>query len=481
MGIIVIDQGAELYWFASSALLQDEIPLKHLNSIQAGEQHLLRELPSIVILNGDDASIQAEKFIAKMRNHVFARNTLFIVFTADTSLEYKKSLIIAGAGQIFYRGKGHNPSPAFFRNIIKWFSNLKTPDTQTIEHKPVPFEFEGEFFTHGRLGWISPSQCFIEVNLDLAVGQSIEFKNSLLEELEIKNTKLTVVEKNTVGRFYQYAYGYLCNFESKNIEKDKRRLVAWISDNQDVSKYKPVKVLYYEPNAEKREEIKRIIKLDQRYCARGFPNLDNVVEQLEIQLPHLILIDRKLILANKIKFDPVKKFLQSHFCFCVTYDDDEKTNIEEFKKNYPFAMHVPNKLENELMESMIQKLENKLLLGKENYAKEKVFFNKYSPYSRISLHGSCQITELAISGVGIKIPYQMAPYCALGITAQGFTHLKLHRMQYFRNFISKKSGNEIYHQCVFIGQTLSENEMIKHNTEEIKRLGFDQWKIDTIP
>ena len=481
MAIAVIDQGAELYWFASSALLQDEIPLKHLSSIQSGEKYLLEELPSIVILNGDDSSIHAEKFIAKIRNHVFARNTLFIVVTADTSPEFKKALIIAGAGQILYRGKGYNPSPKFFRTLIKWFLNIKTPDPQSIEYKPVPFEIPGEFSTFGRMGWISSSQCFIESNLDLTPGQSIELRNTLMNELEIKDVKITVVEKNKIGRYYQYANGYLCRIESKNTEKDHRRIAAWINDNQSISKYKPIKVVYYEQNSENRENIKGMIKLDQRYCARGFANLDNFIEELEAQLPHLVLIDRQLIEKNKAKFEPLKNFIKTHACYCVTYDNESLTKIEDYKKNFEFAMHVPSKVDSELLEMMIKKLEIKILGGKPDTSKEKVFFNKYSAYSRISLHAPCEVTELAISGIGVKLPYVMASYCAFEITAQGFTHLALNRMQYFRTFINKKMTSGAYHQCVFIGQTVKDNELIKNTVEKIKEVGFQKWKDETIP
>lgn len=481
MAIAVIDQGAELYWFASSALLQDEIPLKHLSSIQSGEKYLLEELPTIVILNGDDSSIHAEKFITKIRNHVFARNTLFIVVTADTSPEYKKALIIAGAGQILYRGKGYNPSPKFFRTLVKWFMNIKAPDPQSIEYKPVPFELTGEFSTFGRIGWISSSQCFIESNLDLNPGQSIELKNTLMDELEIKDPKITIVEKNQVGRYYQYANSYLCKLESKHVGQDHKKLGAWIKDNQSISKYKPIKVLYYEQIPENRENIKGMIKLDQRYCARGFANLDNFLEELEAQLPHLILIDRQLIEKNKAKFEPLKNFLKTHTCYCVTYDNDSITKLEDYKKNFDFAMHVPNKVESELLEMMVKKLEEKLLGGKEDTSKNRVYFNKYSPYSRISLHAPCQITELAITGIGVQIPYVMAPYCAFEITAQGFTHLSLNRMQYFRTFINKKLSTGAYHQCVFIGQTIKDNELIKTAVEEIKKVGFEKWKGDTTP
>ena len=92
MSLIVIDISPELYWFVSSALLTEEIPLKHFQTAAAGEQYILQELPEIVILNGDDKTIEPDKFINRMRNHVFARNTLFIVVTSDMSLSFKKAL-----------------------------------------------------------------------------------------------------------------------------------------------------------------------------------------------------------------------------------------------------------------------------------------------------------------------------------------------------------------------------------------------------
>ena len=105
----------------------------------------------------------------------------------------------------------------------------------------------------------------------------------------------------------------------------------------------------------------------------------------------------------------------------------------------------------------------------------KVYLNKYSPYSRMSLHSHCSITELAITGVGVKIPFAMSSYCAFEITSQGFTHLSMGRMQYFRSFINKKMDKYVYHQCVFIGQTISDNELIRITVDKIKLSSFDEW------
>ena len=476
MTIAVIDQSAEIYWFVSSALLQDELPLKHLNSLAAGEKYVLQELPKIVVLTGDDSTIDPEKFIAKIRNHVFARNTLFIVITADSSPEYKKKLIIAGAGQVLYRGKNQTPSPKFFRTLIKWFLNFKNPDPQLIEYKPSEFTFDGEFSTFGRIGWMSASQCYIEVNLDLAPGQSIHLNNTLFDELDIKDTKITVLEKNKTGRYYQYSNGYLCKMESKHTERDRKKLQAWIESNQDISKFKPVKIVYYEKDPENREKIKSMIKLDKQYCARGFAGLETFAEELDYQLPHLVLIDRQLIQESKSKFEVLKKFMQSHKCFCVTYDNSDTTSIEEFQKNIDYAMHMPNVLESDLLESMIDKLEAKVFGNMEAETKNRVYFNKHSVYSRMSLHSPCKVTELAIAGIGVVLPFVMTSYCAFEVTAQGFTHASLNRMQYFRSFTNKKlAAGGVYHQCVFIGQTFADYELIKKAVDEIKSTSFTEW------
>ncbi|MGZ3806656.1 MAG: hypothetical protein ACXVCE_01120, partial [Bacteriovorax sp.] len=266
MGITVIDQGPELFWFVSNALLHGEFPLKHIPNIESAELSILQELPEIVIINGDDKSLHPEQFINRMRNHVFARNTLFVVLTADTSIEFKKSLLIAGAGQIFYRGRGFGPSPKFFASLIKWFLNSKNPDAQIFDYKPVPFPTDAEFTSYGRIGWISSTHCMIESNIDPSPGQCIEFKNPLFEELDIKNLKLECVEKNQVGRYYQYANSLLCKIQSKEPIKDSKKLSAWIANNQDISKHKPIKVVYFESNAAYRDEIKKMVKSDRRYC-----------------------------------------------------------------------------------------------------------------------------------------------------------------------------------------------------------------------
>lgn len=484
MGIIVIDQSPELYWFVSTALLQDEIPLKHLQTIEAGEKHILQELPEIVILNGDDKSLLPEKFINKMRNHVFARSTLFIVFTADTSIEFKKSLLIAGAGQILYRGRGFSPSPKFFASLVKWFLTNKNPDPQIFDYKPSPFPSDAEFTTYGRIGWISSTHCMIEANVNLNAGQSIEIKNPLFDELEIKNLKLECVERNKSGRYYQYANSMLCKIISKDPVKDPKKLDAWILNNQEISKHKSIKVIYFENDPNYREDIRNMIKADKRYCARGYATLTDLPEILDYQLPHLILINRTLVQKDKALFEAIRTFVKSNFCYCVTYANDQSLNIEEFKKNYEFAMHFPTPIDLPLLESMILKLEKKLPDNLKTDEK-KVYLNKYSPYSRLSLHANCKLTELAISGAGIELPFDIQNFCACEISSNSFAVAKMIRTQFFRSFVNKASTDSSrgkYHRLVFVGQTIKDNELAKDATELIAEFGFERWlKGDTQP
>lgn len=474
MGILVIDQGPELFWFVSNALLQEEIPLKHIQSISAGEKNILQDLPEIVIINGDDKSLQPEQFIGRMRNHVFARNTLFIVVTADMSIEFKKSLLIAGAGQIFYRGRNFSPSPKFFASLVKWFLNTKDPDPQIFDYKPVAFPTEAEFTSYGRIGWLNPTHCMIETNINLNPGQKIEIKNPLFDELEIKNTHLECVEKNKVGRYYQYANSLLCKIQSKDQPKDSKKLEAWIMNNQDISKHKAIKVVYFESDPDYRDEIRQMIKSDKRYCARGYASLENLQEILNYQLPHLVLVNRALIQKDKSKFEAMKNFIKNNFCYCVTYANSDLFKVDEFKKNYNFAMHSPTPINLSLLESMIQKLEEKLPDHLKT-DKKKIYLNKYSAYSRLSLHSSCKITELALSGAGIELPFSLNNFCACEIASNAFAIANMNRGQFFRSFSNKITNRGVYHRLVFMGQNAKDNEEVKETIEKINEIGIERW------
>jgi hypothetical protein len=474
MSIAVIDQGPELYWFVSNALSQTDISLKHIQTLGAGEHFILQELPDIVIMNGDDKTLRPEEFINKMRNHVFARNTLFIVFTSDTSVEFKKSLLVAGAGQILYRGRGFSPSPKFFASLIKWFLTKKDPDPQTIDFKPAPFPTEADFISFGRIGWMNSTHMMVETNINLEPGQSLEFKSSLFEELDIKNLKLECVEKNKVGRYYQYANSVLCKIHTKDFFKDSKKLEAWIANNQDISKHKPVKIVYFEAESDYRDEIRKMVKADKRYCARGYASIKNVEEILQYQLPHLILINRALIQKDKARFDVIKNFVKNNFCYCITYANSDVFNAEEFKKDYDFAMHSPTSIDLSLLESMILKLEEKLPDNLKTDPK-KIYFNKYSPYSRISFLATCKLKEIALSGAGVILPFSLSNFCACEIGSNPFSVANMNRHQFFRSFSCKKVDDGFYHRMVFMGQNVKDNEQVRETIRLIEADGYEKW------
>lgn len=474
MSIAVIDQGPELYWFVSNALLQTEIPLRHLQTLSSGEEYILQNLPHIVIVNGDDKTLRPDEFINKMRNHVFARNTLFIVFTADTSIEFKKTLLYAGAGQILYRGRGFSPSPKFFAGLVKWFLNPKDPDPNVIDYKITPFPYQADFQTFGRVGWTDGHQMLVECNINLEPGQMIDVKNSLFDELEIKNVKLECLEKNKVGRYYQYANSLLCKIHSKDTLKDAKKLEAWVENNQDVSKHKPVKMVYFEAEADYRDEIRKMIKVDKKYCARGYSSLNNLEDVLQYQLPHLILINRALIQKDKAKFEAIRNFVKNNFCYCITYANSEVFSAEDFKKDYEFAMHSPKALDLPLLESMIAKLEEKLPDHLQT-DKKKIYLNKYSPYSRINFCAEGKIKEIALSGAGIILPFALSNFCACEIRSNSFNIADMNHAQFFRTFSSKKVEDGLYHRMVFMGQNVKDNEKVREALRLIEKVGLDKW------
>jgi len=477
MGIIVVDQSPELFWFVSNALINEEVSLKQIQGIETAERIILQELPSIVILNGDDKGPLTDIFINKMRNHVFARHTMFIVFTSNTSNEFKSSLLMAGATQIFYRGPNFGPSLKFFSNFIKWCLTFKNPNPVLFEYKPSKFDSDAKFTSYGRIGWVSSSHCLIETNVSLNPNDVVECHNSLFSELKISDLKLECIEKNKVGRYYQYSNSILCKILTSDPEKDSKKLSAWIKNNLDISKEKPIKLVYFEDAAAYRDVIKKIIKTNKRYCARGYDHINDISDVLTSQIPHLVLVNRNLIDNDRAAFDKIKKFLKENFCYCVTYSTKENEDVEKYKKDFDFAMHVPATIDIDLLESMIKKLEEKIPRDSHEQ-EEKVYFNKLSAYSRMSLHADAKITEIAISGAGITLPFELTSFSACEISSPTFKHAKIDYKQFFRSFSNKTSVSGVYHQMIFMGQTVKDNQLVKEAIENITLIGFDKWLSD---
>lgn len=469
MGIIVVDFSPEIFWFVSNSLAGTEIGLKHIPDIKQAEQIIYQELPSIVVLNADDPRTNTEQFIGRMRNHVFARNTVFIVFTSNPSPEFRRGLVIQGAAQVFYRSENHQADPKLFSSTINWILEYKEKEPQYFDEPMVPFSAEAEFSTWGRIGWLSSTQCLVETNLDLNPGDSIEISNPLFEELGMKNVEFVCNEKNKVGRYYQYANSLLGHFRTKNNEKDIKTLKNWIDVNGVVSKSKPVKLVYFESDPVYREEITKMIKLDKRYCARGYSSIDHFSETLNYQIPNLVLINRNLIQKDKQQFDAIKKFITANPCYVITYALDDILDIKEFKKNYEFAMHVDRPLEGTLLETMIAKLEAKL--PKEDLSNTRVVFNKHSPNSRIAFHCPCIITELSHEAIQIRLPVLMSLFCSCEISSHQLSVAQIGRVHLFRSIKVKKNLKNAQgypHKVLFVGINQKEKKAIDDTIEDIK-------------
>jgi hypothetical protein len=485
MGIIVIDQSPDLFWYVSGALREDEISLKHLPSITIAEQVILRDMPEIVVLNGDDGAELITKFISKLRNHVFARNTIFIVFTSSSDQVEKRNYLIAGAGFVLFKTAGQNINPKFFRGLVKWFLSMKAPEQQIFEYKPVPFKADGELVTYGRIGWASSTHIMLESNIALEPGDSIDVNCPLFEELEIRDARVLCVEKNKIGRYYQYANSLLCKWTSKNTERDQKTLASWIKQNQKISKNKSVKIVFFEPEFEYRKTIKEMIKADARFCARGYHNIDDFLEALNYQQPQLVLINRALIQKSPNKFEPMKKYVASNFCYCVTYALDTVFDAEPFKKQYDFAMHSKNPISLELLEAMIEKLQAKMPNTSPVDEDKMIYFNKNSVNSRITFNCPCLITELGDTSCGVLLPYTLSNFCGVEISAHPFVIAKIPRTEFYRVFFSKNSSDRskgIYHRVMLVGPNFKETDSIIETMNSITQFGYDRWLIgDTEP
>lgn len=460
----------ELYWYVSNALSSLNLPLTHYTNSSHAEKVVYNELPDIVILNGDDGQLNTAQFIGKMRNHVFARNVHCIVFTSDTSFEYKKALIIQGASFVFYKHHATQTDPKDFKRCVEWLLNYKTTDQHPFDTKALKTHFTGELTSWGRIGFINELHLLIESNIELNPGESIAITSPLLNDLAIKDARFVCIEKNNIGRYYQYNHSLLGRIESRHTEQDRKKIKAWIADNTEISRGKPVKIIYFESDANYRDQITTMLKMDKKYCARGFKNIKNFAKILEHQLPHLILINRKLINQNKTEFDAIKKFVKTNFCFCITYDLDNTIDILEYKKNYPQFMHVDRPLDEKILESMILKLSEKMPKTMED--NDKLIFNKHSPYSRIAFHSEILINEVCEDYIGLRIPYLLNPYCSMEISSNLFVKLKLNHLGIFRAIECKKGNktNEgILHRSIFIGMSPKDNEIIRESLKELEK------------
>jgi hypothetical protein len=486
MGIIVIDQSPDLFWYVSGALREDETLLKHLPSISVAEQIVLQEMPEIIVLSADDGAEIVTKFISKMRNHVFARNIIFIVFISNTDPVEKRNFLIAGAGFVLFRSIGQNPPPKFFRGLIKWFQSLKAPEQQLFEYKPAPVKAEAELTSYGRIGWVSTTHIMLETNIALEPGEIIDINCPLFEELGIKSPRVQCIERNKVGRYYQYSNSLLCKWGSKNTDKDQKTLETWIKQNQPVSKNKSVKIVFFEPDFQYRNTVKEMVKADARFCARGYNTLDDFSDVLNYQQPQLVLVNRSLIQKDKNKFEPLRKYVASNFCYCITYATDHTLEAEKLKTQYEFAMHSKEPISAELLDAMITKLQAKMPNSSPVDEDKKIYFSKNSVNSRITFTTPCLLTELTDTACGVLIPFTFSNFCGVEIISHPFVVAKIPRIQFFRIFFSKTSASDrtqgIYHRAMLVGTSFKDTDAIIESMNSITKVGYDRWIVgDTGP
>ena len=474
MSIIIVDQGPELFWFIRGLLQNEEVPIRHIKTTLVAKLNILQESPKIVFINADDNSLNCEQFLNEMRDCLFFSDTKFIVVTAESTIKTTSNLLMAGASQILYRTRTDGLSPEYCEKLIKWFLTYTDPTSKIFDEKMVHFASEAEVTSHSRMNWISPTHCLIESDLDMDVGYIISAKSLLFEELEVKNVNLECIEKNKIGRHYNYSFTYLCKIESKESVTDQKKLKNWIEHNSNLSKFKSVKILFFENDLNLQEELQKIITIEDRYVSRGYNNLDNFKEVLDNELPHLIFIKRELIIKDRDKFESIRSFVRNNFCYCITYSDSNLADIEEFKKTYEFSMHIPKVIDALFLESMVLMLEKKLpthLIQD----KAKFYINKKSIYSRFSLNSSCKISEISNTCASVELPFQINNFGMCEISAHSFFMADMNRTQYFRVF-NFKTFNEIKkYKVIFLGQTLKDKKSLIENLLALENVGYDKW------
>jgi hypothetical protein len=477
MAIIVIDQGPELFWFVSTSLVEYGLPLKHIQNTQIAEQCIMQESPELVIISGDDKTLEAESFIYKIRNDIFSKNTPFLIITANTAYDFKKNLLKAGAGQVLYRNNENELSRERLLSEVKWFMTKENPDPLLFAQDAVVFSADAEFTSYDRLGWISETQCLIETNLDIKIGQTTKIKSALFDELDIEDVLLTCTQINTTGRYHFQKNSIIFEISSRYKNKDFKKIKAWIENNKTLSKPKPIKIIYFEDDISQIEKILPMVKFDNRIYSRGYRDIVNLKEVLNSQIPNLIILNRDLIKQDLKQFEMIKQFVKNNFCYCVTYSNKEPLEINDFKNDYPFAMHSKIIIDLTTLNTMIEMLMSKLP-EKLKPVQNRFYFDKNSPYSFLSLISECKIREMSLDGLRIDLSTTVDNFSLCEISSHIFTNIGINRIQQLRTFVKMNKidiSNDNNFRLIFIGQHQRELMLIKESLEQIKQSGFEAW------
>lgn len=473
MEIVIIDQGPELFWYVSNAMVNEPVHLKHIKTKQAALEHIFRELPEIVVINGDDEDSNVTELISKIRNHAFLRNIQFVVSTGSSSLDFRRNLMLSGAGYILFRSKNGYTTPTnYFKNILRWFLNVRASDANTFQDKGVEVKVDATGLTFGRLNSIYfDGTCLIESNLDLNPGNQLEIDNAIFEELGFKHAHLKVLKKNHVGRYYQYAHSYLCQIEFTDSSKHLPVFQSWLENNHQITKNKNIKVVYFETSANYREELRQKMKSDAKYCARGYKNLNDISYVLDYQRPNFILVNRTLMESDNQSFSKIKDYLKKQNAYLITYNDKQipKEDLDKIKAEHPYALHSNGFVDMNTLNTMVEKV----IAGKVAEQKS-IVLGKHSPYSRINVHLKIEIIELGEFSIAFRSNLKADRFMALSLNSSFFSKIQLSKNQLYRVY-DVKSGNDPVHRAIFVCQNTSERELVKDSMAKIKELGFEKF------
>lgn len=463
MKIALVSRGRDLFWYVSNCRLPEETVIKQYESLDGVFKYVNEVIPDIILIEGFD-QVKTIDFIKKIKNHVFARNAIFIISTHDRSVNTRRSYIVAGAALLLYRNTNKFPPPQEFGKMIRWACDFKNFDTKFFDTKSAIFNSKAIFSTHGRMGWLSKKHCLIECDLELSVGEKIRLSHLTFEDLGLKLVKIQVLEKNSIGRYYHYANSYLCEIITDEYPQLPKVINNWVKNNQKSDWNKPVKILYYESDIAYRDEIRLMLKENALCCPRGYSNMDDVLDNLNYQLPQLVLINRSFITQSSEKFNSIKRFQKSSSTIVITYSLTESPTqeIDSLKKNYPFALHSNGKITLPLLEAMIKKIQEKLKANDKPDYNPRIVFRKTSMYSNIKLVSEALIAEISEVGMTVKLPHTMSLYCAGEISSKDFATIKINPVQFVRAITPARKDEKGHstHKTLFIAQDEKEYQLL---------------------
>jgi hypothetical protein len=220
---------------------------------------------------------------------------------------------------------------------------------------------------------------------------------------------------------------------------------------------------------DRREEILAMLNSDDKVYARGCTDLKNIKEDLNSQMPNLIFVNRDLINEDRKSFDVIRKFVKNSFCFCVTFSNTNSIEVKEFNKNYPFAMHSQTTINQNIFQSMIDKL-NVKLPAKLIPDERKFYFDAKSPYLLMNLNAPCVIKDLSQNGMKIQVPLSIENFSLCEISCHTFVNLELSRIQILRIFVDmtadSNSENKDY-RLIFMGQNQRDLDLLNKSIEVV--------------